>query len=37
MVLQSFERTLEDAEANAVYDKVVGALQSANPAWQVRV
>ena len=37
MVLQSFERTLEDAEANAVYDNVVKALQSANAAWQVRV
>lgn len=37
MVLQSFERTLEDAEANAVYDKVVAALQSAHSAWQVRV
>lgn len=36
MVLQSFERTLEDAEANAVYDKVVKALEKTNSAWEVR-
>src|SRR3989344_697410 len=35
MVLQSFERTLEDTEANVVYDKVVKALQSTNTLWQV--
>ena len=37
MVLQSFERTLEDAEANAVYDRVVKALEAANSGWQARV
>jgi phenylalanyl-tRNA synthetase beta chain len=37
MVLQSFERTLEDAEANAVYDRVVKALEAANSNWQARV
>lgn len=36
MVLQSFERTLLDAEANVVYKKVVKALQAANKDWQVR-
>ena len=35
-VLQSFERTLEDVEANAVYDKVVHALEKTNPTWEVR-
>lgn len=37
MVLQSFEKTLADADANEVYDRVVKALQKANPAWQVRI
>ncbi|MDO8521021.1 MAG: phenylalanine--tRNA ligase subunit beta [bacterium] len=36
MVLQSFERTLEDAEANAVCAKVVAALRATSPNWQVR-
>ncbi len=36
MVLQSFEKTLSDEEANEVYDAVVRALQKANPTWQVR-
>lgn len=36
MVLQSFERTLEDAEANAVYDKVVDVLEKTNSIWEVR-
>ncbi len=37
MVLQSDERTLEDKEANAFYDRVVDALRLANASWQVRV
>jgi phenylalanyl-tRNA synthetase beta chain len=37
MVLQSFEKTLADEEANEVYDRVVKALQKANSKWQVRV
>lgn len=36
VVLQSFERTLEDAEANAVYEKVVSALEKTNNNWVVR-
>ena len=36
IVLQSFERTLEDAEANAVYDRVVTALEKTNPVWMAR-
>ncbi len=37
MTLQSHEKTLEDSEANAIYDKVVDALRLANSSWQVRV
>jgi phenylalanyl-tRNA synthetase beta chain len=37
MVLQSFEKTLADEEANEVYNRVVKALQKADPKWQVRV
>jgi phenylalanyl-tRNA synthetase beta subunit len=37
MVLQSFERTLTDDEANAAYDRVVDALHTADSAWEVRV
>jgi phenylalanyl-tRNA synthetase beta chain len=37
MVLQSFEKTLADEEANEVYDRVVKALQKTNAKWQVRV
>lgn len=37
IVLQSFERTLEDAEANAIYNNVVKALQETHREWQVRV
>ena len=36
MVLQSFERTLSDDEANKVSSDVIFALESANPVWQVR-
>ena len=36
MVLQSFERTLTDDEANAAYDRVVDALRTANSVWEVR-
>lgn len=36
MVLQSFEKTLSDDEANAVGANVIAALESANSAWQVR-
>jgi phenylalanyl-tRNA synthetase beta chain len=37
MVLQSFEKTLSDEEANDVYNRVVKTLQKANSKWQVRV
>lgn len=37
MVLQSFERTLTDDEANAAYDRVVDALRTSNSTWEVRV
>ncbi|MEK7118625.1 MAG: phenylalanine--tRNA ligase subunit beta [Patescibacteria group bacterium] len=36
VVLQSFERTLEDAEANAIYDKVVAVLEKTDSNWVVR-
>lgn len=36
IILQSFERTLEDSEANAVYDRVVAALRAADKNWEVR-
>lgn len=36
MVLQSFDRTLTDDEANAAYDRVVDALRTANSGWEVR-
>lgn len=36
IVLQSFDRTLEDAEANAVYDRVAAALRAADKNWEVR-
>lgn len=36
MVLQSFEKTLADDEANAVGAKVIAALEAANADWQVR-
>jgi phenylalanyl-tRNA synthetase beta chain len=36
MVLQSFEKTLADDEANAVSNSVIAALEATNPEWQVR-
>ena len=36
MVLQSFDKTLSDDEANVVGAKVIAALESANPEHQVR-
>jgi phenylalanyl-tRNA synthetase beta chain len=36
MVLQSFDRTLEDTEANGVYDNIVLALEKAIPTCEVR-
>jgi phenylalanyl-tRNA synthetase beta chain len=36
MVLQSYEKTLSDDEANAVGKAVIAALEAANTEWQVR-
>ncbi len=36
IVLQSSERTLEDTEANTIYDNIVAALEKANSDWVVR-
>ena len=36
MILQSYEKTLSDEEANEVNNKVIAALEAANSNWQVR-
>ncbi len=36
MLLQSYEKTLSDQEANDINTKVITALESANSSWQVR-